>query len=87
LRIPEQAAHDNYAFILPAIVLSGAFLGYGPGLLAVAAGLAGIDIISEAPVSHDSISNWQLIWPLLAFSGLGAILGFGFWILLEIAWR
>jgi hypothetical protein len=74
----------SYVFILPGIVLSGALLGYGPGVLAVAAGLAGIDLISGAPVSHDSISNWQLIWPVLAFSGLGAILGFGFFILLVI---
>jgi hypothetical protein len=75
----------GYVFILPAIVLSGAFLGYGPGLLAVGAGLAGINLIIGAPVSHASISNWQLIWPVLVFSGLGAILGFGFWILLEIS--
>jgi hypothetical protein len=74
----------NYLSLLPTIVLSGAFLGFGPGLVAVGAGIAGVDLIFGAPLPHGSVLGWQLIWPVLACSGLGAVLAFGFLLLLAM---
>jgi hypothetical protein len=76
--------HPNYVALLPAIVLSGAVLGFGPGLVAAGAGVGVVDLIFGMPSFYGSISSWKLIWPVLASSALGGLLAFGFLIVLTM---
>ena len=73
----------GYASLLPAVLISGVFFGFGCGLLAVAIAVLGTDLLFGLSVSDFSIAEWKSLAVLATFTVLGALIGWAFWMLLS----
>jgi Domain of unknown function (DUF4118) len=73
----------GYTSLLPAVLLSGVFFGFGCGLIGIAIAVLGSDLFFGLAMSDFSVTEWKSLAILATFAVVGTLVGWAFWMLLS----